>query len=428
MYRTHLANSSPGSPTRNPELQIYILRWDLGVMKTLGRGTTVFRLINLVSRQQVHFKLDSAHPAGAAQHQKVVVIDDALAFCGGIDMTAERWDTREHRDDDGRRRRPTTRRPYGPWHDATAAVDGAAARAFGMHARERWRLATHETLSPPPLGCDPWPEDLNVDLSDVDVAIARTIPANGDHQEVREIEALYRAGIMAARRFVYFESQYFASRAIAEAIAERLREPDGPEFVLVNPEQAEGWLEEEVMGSARARLGAALRHADRHGRFRIYTPVTANGKPIYVHAKIMIVDDRLLKIGSSNLNNRSLGYDTECDLAIEARSGESRIEEAIAAFRCSLLAEHLGIASSEVAESCRRTGSLIATIQALYHSGRTLQPFEMPSINDAEAALADSQLLDPERPKSLWNLVRRASLYQGLRPLSGLKGREGPQR
>ena len=141
-----------------------------------------------------------------------------------------------------------------------------------------------------------------------------------------------------------------------------------------------------------------------------------------------VVNDRLLKIGSSNLNNRSLGYDTECDLAIEARSGERRIEEAIAAFRCSLLAEHLGIASGEVAESCRRTGSLIATIQALHHSGRTLQPFEMPSINDAEAALADSQLLDPERPKSLWNLVRRASRYQGLRSLRRLKGRQCPQR
>ena len=262
----------------NPKLQIYILRWDLGMIKAVGRGTTLFRMINLVLRERIHIKLDGAHPTGAAQHQKIVVIDDALAFCGGIDMTADRWDTREHMDDDPRRRRPTTHRRYGPWHDATAAVDGGAARALGEHARERWRLATGENLSPPLPGSNPWPEDLRPNLVDVDVAIARTAPAYGSSEEVREIEALYRAGIMAAQHFVYLESQYFASRMIAEAIAERLQEPNGPEFVLINPESAEGWLEEEVMGSARARLVDALNQSDLdHHRFRVYTPVTAKG-------------------------------------------------------------------------------------------------------------------------------------------------------
>ena len=103
-------------------------------------------------------------------------------------------------------------------------------------------------------------------MADVAVAIARTIPAYDNQTEVREVEALYVTAIAAARRSVYLESQYFASRAVAEAIARRLGEPDGPEFVIINPESAEGWLEEEAMGSARARLLAMLRRRDRFGR------------------------------------------------------------------------------------------------------------------------------------------------------------------
>src|SRR3712207_7460342 len=126
-------------------------------------------------------------------------------------------------------------------------------------------------------------------MTDVAVAIARTIPAYGGQTEVREVEALYVTAIAAARRSVYLESQYFASRAIAEAIGRRLAEPDGPEFVIINPESAEGWLEEELMGSARARLLAILGRSDRFGRLRVFTPVTVEEQPIFVYAEIMYV-------------------------------------------------------------------------------------------------------------------------------------------
>ena len=95
-------------PKQRPGLQIHILKWDLGALKLFGRGTTVLRLARWAARHDIHFRLDGAHPAGASHHQKILVADDALAFCGGIDMTADRWDTREHRDEDPRRRRPTT--------------------------------------------------------------------------------------------------------------------------------------------------------------------------------------------------------------------------------------------------------------------------------------------------------------------------------
>src|SRR5687767_4588677 len=143
-----------------PQVSVHILRWDWGATKLLARGTTVLRLIDWARTKQVKFKLDGAHPAGASHHQKIVVIDDKLAFCGGIDMTATRWDTREHRDDDQRRERPTTRRQYGPWHDATMAVDGAAARALGELARERWTTAGGKPIAAPDASGDPWPDGL----------------------------------------------------------------------------------------------------------------------------------------------------------------------------------------------------------------------------------------------------------------------------
>jgi len=393
-----------------PRLHINILKWDLGMVKALWRGTTIFRVAQWALHERITFKLDGAHPPGAAQHHKIVVIDDAVAFCGGIDMTGDRWDTSEHRDDDPRRRRPFTRRAYGPWHDATTAVSGPVAKALGDHARERWRRASGEILAPPPAGSDPWPDHLHVDLADVAVAIARTLPAYETQKEVREVEALYVAAIAAARRSVYLESQYFASRTIAEAIARRLGEPDGPEFVIVNPESAEGWLEEELMGSARARLLAMLGRSDSFGRLRVYTPVTEGEQPIYVHAKIMIVDDRLLRVGSSNLNNRSMGYDTECDLALEADDDDTHLSRTIQNFRARLLAEHLGTSPEHVLAIVSERRSLIAASEPVSRPGRSLRPFVPPKINDAEKALADHEFLNPEHPSSLWHALTRRQL------------------
>ncbi|WP_347919250.1 phospholipase D-like domain-containing protein [Paracoccus marcusii] len=401
-----------------PGLQIHVLRWNLGAINALGRGTTPLAILDWMTDDRIHFKLDAAHPAGSAHHQKIVVIDDALAFCGGIDMTGDRWDTREHLDTHPHRVRPTTRRPYPPWHDVSTAMDGPAAKALGELARERWRRATGETLTPP-TPTDVWPDGLTPLFHDVDVAIARTAPEYDGRPGVHEIEALYLEAIRSAHRTLYIESQYFASRTIADAMAMRLAEPDGPEIVLVNPEAAQGWLEEEVMGSSRAMLLDRIAAADRHGRFCLYTPVTEKGQPIYVHAKVMVVDDRLLKIGSSNLNNRSMGFDTECDLALEASpdpSEDHAIRASILSLRNDLVSEHLGVTQDVLEASLERlNGSLLRAIEALRSTGRSLVPFDAPTISDAERALfEENALLDPERPASRWQTARRT--FVGLVP------------
>jgi phosphatidylserine/phosphatidylglycerophosphate/cardiolipin synthase-like enzyme len=403
-------------PRKSPGLQIYILKWDFGAIALLGRGTTAFRILNWARSDNIHFKLDGAHPTGASHHQKILVIDDKLAFCGGIDMTAERWDTRGHLDKDPGRRRPTTHRRYDPWHDATMAVDGNAARALGQLARTRWEVAGGDPIPAPSAKAAAWPKALKPMFREVDVAISRTRGAHTEVEPLREIEALFVDQVRSAKRWFYAENQYFASRKIAEAIIERLAEPDGPEFVIVNPSSGRGWLDEEAMSPARARLLRAVRKADRHNRFRIYSPVTADGADIYVHAKILIVDDHAIRVGSANLNNRSMGLDSECDLTIDTGLAANRQAAAgISAMLHDLLAEHLGEEAATVRGEIERHGSLIGAIEALAGNGRTLLPLAPAEPNALEATLADNEVLDPESAGEAFEPLARPGLLARLR-------------
>lgn len=398
---------------RRPQLQIHVLMWNIGAVKLLGRGRAVLTSLRWARRRNITFKFDSAHPIGAAHHQKIVVIDDALAFCGGIDMTADRWDTSAHLDDDPRRRRPSGR-CYGAWHDATVALDSEAAKALGEIGRDRWRRACGDALPvPSATGDDIWPQWLKPDFRDLPVAISRTRPNHEGEDGLREIERLYLDMIASARRFIYAENQYFASRKIAEAMAARLAEPDPPEIVLINPETADGPLQEEAMGSARARLMEKLEQLDHRRRFRIYTPVTEAGDPIYVHAKIMIVDDVILRVGSSNMNNRSLGLDSECDVTIEAGATNATNRRTIAAIRTRLMAEHLGVEPEAIVRLMTENGdSIIAVIEQVRGKGKTLVPFEPPPLNEIEKKLADNEVLDPESPDEMFEPYAQRGLFR----------------
>lgn len=403
---------------RTPGLQVYILRWDTGAIKTLLHGRTLLRLARWLKDPQIHMRLDGHHPPAGSHHQKVVVIDDDLAFCGGIDMTARRWDTPDHRDDEPRRVDPEGA-PYAPWHDATTMLQGLVARALGDMCRDRWEVAGGDRIAPVEQGADCWPEATQPDFRDVEVGIALTVPEMTGQNPRHEIEALYVDLIARAKRWVYAESQYFASRKVAEAIAARLAEPDGPEFVIVHPTSAQGWLEPVAMDSARARLVEALLEQDPHRRLRLYHPFTAQGEPIYVHAKITVVDDEVLRVGSSNFNNRSLRLDTECDVVIDASvPGHDQQRATIAGIRDTLLAEHLGCESEVIASTLAQTGSLIETVEQLRGDGRSLRPYTVPDLDAVQAWLADNKILDPEGPGEMFEPVtKRTSLVQRLKPV-----------
>lgn len=395
-----------------PQVPILILKWNVGALKLLFRGGAIGWLLRLAWQKAIRFRLDSAHPLGCSHHQKIVVIDDCFAICGGIDMTSDRWDRPAHQDDDPDRVRPNGR-PYGPWHDATMAVDGPLAAAVAELACDRWFRATGERL--PAIedeGCI-WPDGLEPMLKGADLAVARSHSAYKEWPAVKEVEALFLDMIASARRFIYAENQYFTSPKLAAAIIKRMEEPDPPEIVLVGPIKAEGWLEQAAMDATRVRLAQLIGRADARNRFRIFTPKTEGGADIYVHAKVMIVDDRILRVGSSNMNNRSLGLDSECDLALEAKD-EGQIAT-IAALRTRLMAEHLGVAEREVEEAFARTGSLLRTIEELEHPGKTLAllPIEKPT--DAAKFIAETELLDPKSPDAMFEQMTRRSLFDPLR-------------
>jgi phosphatidylserine/phosphatidylglycerophosphate/cardiolipin synthase-like enzyme len=407
-----LADFIPWLAERRPDLKIHLLIWNMGAIKMLFRGAAMWSLLKWRFHKHVEIKFDSNHPVGATHHQKIVVIDDSIAFCGGIDMTSDRWDTPEHADADPRRIKPNGK-PYSPWHDTTGAVSGVAAASLGELARERWQRACGYALPVPRAGAPIWPDDLPPLIRDRQVAISRTVPKQAGIDEAREIEALYVDMIGRARRFIYADNQYFASRRVAEAITERLVEPGGPEVIIVNPISADGWLQEKAMGSARAELMCAVIEADHEDRFHIYTPVTKGGEPIYVHSKLLIIDDCILRVGSSNMNNRSMGLDSECDIAVAGTDSDTP-DPAIRQLRETLMAEHLGTTPQLVSAAFDETGSLIATVEALRGRGKTLRPFDPPPLDDTSRAIGASEMLDPESVDERFEPLSNRGLFRGV--------------
>lgn len=385
---------------RRHGLHINVLNWDYPMVFGADREFPPLYGFGWKPARRVHLRYDDTHPVAGSQHQKIVLIDDALAFVGGIDLTLKRWDSPAHAADDPRR--VIAGKPYPPFHDLMVALDGDAAGALAQIARERWLLATGDKLRPARVQQDPWPSSLVPQLTDIDVGIARTMPPRGEAPAVREVERLYLDMIAAARREIYIENQYFTAPRIAAALEKRLAEPDGPEIVLVLRLLSHGWLEEHTMHVLRTKLIQRLRQSDRHGRFHVYyphLPGLPDASCLDVHSKAMVVDDRALRIGSANLCNRSMGMDTECDVLIESR-GDARVAWTIRAFRDGLLAEHMGVPAERMARVLDDAGSLHGAIAALKNDGRSLRKLE--EIKEwPEAIISIASVADPDEPIAL---------------------------
>jgi phosphatidylserine/phosphatidylglycerophosphate/cardiolipin synthase-like enzyme/uncharacterized membrane protein YdjX (TVP38/TMEM64 family) len=333
---------------RRPQLEIRILLWNHPVVYAIARELFPRRIFGRRTRR-VEVLLDSHLPVGASHHEKLVIIDDNVAYCGGIDLTVRRWDTTSHHPAEPRR--CCRRKPYKPTHDVQMIVDRAAAAALGARARARWKHAGGQDCPPVAPHGDAWPEHVTPDFTSVNVGIMRTIAALEERTtDVREIERATVAALSRAEHFVYIENQYVTSKIACEALAARMRAMPDLEAVVLTSYDAGGWLEAEVMGAGRQRFMAAFDDPDLARRIRFVSPAAVcpgmsgarEGKPlpIHVHAKVLIVDDAFIRIGSSNLNNRSMGFDTECDLAIEAVDLKQR--RAIMNVRNRLIAEHWG--------------------------------------------------------------------------------------
>jgi phosphatidylserine/phosphatidylglycerophosphate/cardiolipin synthase-like enzyme len=264
--------------------------------------------------------LDSRERPMHCHHEKLVLIDERIAYAGGIDLTTfagDRYDSSEH--------------PYRSalgWHDAAARVEGPAVADLAAHFRLRWREVTGEALAATPVPAR---------AGDRELQLVRTVPEGiydaVPHGDFRIFEAYVRA-LRSAQRLIYVESQFLWSPELVKILADKLRNPPCDDFrlVLVLPAHPQSGGD-----TTRGQLGV-LADADADaGRFVaccLYARNGAESCPIYVHAKIGIVDDRWLTIGSANLNEHSLFNDTEVNLV-------SCDEELARTTRERLWAEHL---------------------------------------------------------------------------------------
>jgi phosphatidylserine/phosphatidylglycerophosphate/cardiolipin synthase-like enzyme/uncharacterized membrane protein YdjX (TVP38/TMEM64 family) len=398
-YPSPLAATLEALVRDKPDLHVYVLSWDFSVIYMLERELLPAQSFGWQESERLHFELDGEHAVGASQHQKIVLIDGTVAFSGGIDVTKARWDTRAHAADDSRREDPDGN-SYRPFHDVQAVVSGPVARELRELVNERWLNATGESL--PDLdgaNDDAWPDEVRVHGEDVDIAIARTwIQPERDIHEVRQ---LYLDMIESARGYIYIENQYFTSPEITAALEKRLRDETPPEIAIVMPGETSGWLEQATMDVLRNEAFGRLRKADEHDRLKIISPVSDElaGTSINVHAKIMVVDGRVARIGSANLNQRSMGLDTECDVAV--------VDDCAGLLAADLLAEHMGADVDDVADCLGREG-LFAAIDRFNDGPRRLERLGAPTSEIEQTLLRPmAQIADLEKP-----LVRTSGLAE----------------
>ena len=262
----------------------------------------------LVRGTRIKAALDSNERPLHCHHEKLVVIDDEIAFIGGIDLTdldGDRYDTPQH----------PARGRLG-WHDVSSRIRGPAVADVGRHVAQRWHAVTGEHLEAQQVDAAP--------AGDVELQIVRTVPEHlydfAPRGEFRIIEAYLRA-LRSAQRLVYLENQFLWSPEVVNVLAEKLRRPPSDAFriVIMLPGKPNTGGDD-----TRGQLGLLAEAEGGQGRFLATTIRARSGKTsdrVYVHAKVGIVDDRWLTLGSANLNAHSFFNDTElnvvtCDAAL----------------------------------------------------------------------------------------------------------------
>jgi phosphatidylserine/phosphatidylglycerophosphate/cardiolipin synthase-like enzyme len=417
-----IANFLKNLTVSKPELDIRILCWDSSMPVAATQHFFPFADRKAFDGTRVRFVLDSKLPFGACHHQKMIVIDDQIAFCGGGDIGPDRWDTTAHLDDDPRREK--TRRDHKDFdsrHEVMGLVDGDAALMVADVFRERWKRATGEDVPiSPQTSSPPWPDCVNPDFADLAVGTPRTYAAWKQYPEVRQVESLHTRSIREAKRLIYMENQYFTSPLIAEALAARLREPDGPEVLLISTQHSPSYFDQATMDKTRFDFISHLQAADAHGRFRMFSPVTTLGRTIIVHAKMTIIDDILLRIGSANINNRSMGFDSECDLVFESRTPEQ--ERKIGDLRTGLVAHWLGCDEGTIRDTLGASADLwCVALDALREGGHVrLRPIVPGKMTALSGVVAKHHIGDPVAAGDAWKPWRRRAALRETLTRAGL--------
>jgi phosphatidylserine/phosphatidylglycerophosphate/cardiolipin synthase-like enzyme len=326
LLRELLADTAERVPVR-------VLMWAGAPAHTFApdRATARAARDELTRGTKVRAACDARSRALHCHHEKLVIVDDEVAFVGGIDMTllgGDRWDTNAH----------PARGRLG-WHDAASRLRGPAVADVAAHFAGRWAEVTGEPVAAQPAAMEP--------AGDTEVQVVRTVPER-QYDFVRDgdfriLEAYVRA-LRGARRFVYLENQFLWSSEISEILAGKLRDPPTSDFrlLLVLPSKANNGQDD-----TRGQLAALVEADAGHRRLLAATIRAHTGSrddPLYVHAKVGIVDDRWLTVGSANLNARARLNDTEMNVVTDDA-------ELVRQVRTRLWAEHLEVAAQDIADA-----------------------------------------------------------------------------
>jgi phospholipase D1/2 len=370
-----------------PELEIHVVRWDYHWFYSDDREAATRARLEAIG---VKFHHDDGHPVTGCVHHKIVVIDDGLAFCGGIDVTHKRWDTCAHVPSD-ERRRDVDGQPYIPVHDTQLCVSGPIAHALAAYLRENWPASAALPANVEPAD-DVWPHNVRVEFRDVRVGLSRTLPPSATRRAVREIENFYLAAIGQTEQTLYIENQYFTSTRIAQSIVERCRARPELQGLLVGMDKPKTAAELHTMGYGRSAFSKLLAQAGVLERVPLVAAFSGE-LGINVHSKLAVFDDRWLTVGSANLNRRSMGFDVECNLIIEATTVEHRAQ--IERARNRLLGEHSGLTPTEVLELVRTHG--LPRLPDMARDDRRLVRVDPQSLEPTLGPLL-APIFDPEEP------------------------------
>jgi len=332
---------------REPEFHAYLLFWDHASFYIAMREKFQRRLWSSL-HPRIHFVFDPKLPWGASHHEKIILIDGIHAFCGGIDLCNKRRDYPEHHWTDPRRSLDQKHESHGPYHDRALEVQGDIVRALHEHAAQRWSRVSDipfpahdstERQGIPPRIQSGWTTYLSRTASyprPFFKRFRRGLPHPRRRAGiVRENERLVLALIRQAKKSILIEGQYFWSKRIARALMRKLATP------VTNPLQITLILTDltrlraltRQMSAHGYQLLAALEEAADHSGARLTIgfpevppPKHTDGssKPVYVHSKLVIVDDHYISIGSTNLAARAFRVDSEVNVTLEARTSSER--------------------------------------------------------------------------------------------------------
>jgi phosphatidylserine/phosphatidylglycerophosphate/cardiolipin synthase-like enzyme len=403
-----------------PALEIFITAWDYSMVYALEREWLQKLRFDFQSHPRVHFEFLNHPEPGGCHHQKLVIVDGRTAYLGGLDLCDSRWDTRQHTHADPARI-DMHGKPYKPFHDIQVAIEGPAVARLERLFLDGWRLATGLELNAVHLDPDAPPPSLplrqeangapskltrhGIPISADRVAISRTEWTSAG-TVLGEIQALFERAILAAERLIYIETQYFTSKALAEALYYRLAAPERSklELVIVMPDGADSPKEDFVLGNRQRSIRRFIADVARHfgHEFRLLMSSESNAErpcpATFIHSKLMVVDDEFLTIGSANFTNRSMRIDRELNVAwqvqLEDPASGPGLGADIRALRASLLAEHAG---AEASDEFLEIDGLVARLDAVCaKSDSKLRCQSVPAAEDDDPLLI--AIFDPSGP------------------------------